>query len=165
MGAAGLPCLNLGNKENGMFQGGRSWPPFGEGKNGHKSFRQARICYFRDKCVVFARNCKFASWIHYDMQYIPYLIVHFLPKKHCFWPQKPFSWPKSSKKCVNHDDNFDKKAYMLGLKMFVQIQTFRWWPFVPSHNFCHPASMYFNQCHSFFRTPDKVWWASSCLGW
>ena len=28
---------------------------------------------------------------------------------------------------------------MLGLKNFVGIQTFRWRPFVPSHNFCHPA--------------------------
>ena len=25
---------------------------FGEGKNGHKIFRQTRIYYFRDKCVV-----------------------------------------------------------------------------------------------------------------
>lgn len=30
-------------------QGGRSWQPFNEGKNGHQSFRQSRICYFRDK--------------------------------------------------------------------------------------------------------------------
>ena len=43
------------------FQGGRSWQPFGEGKNGQKPFRQACICYFRDKCVVFARSCKFAN--------------------------------------------------------------------------------------------------------
>ena len=42
-------------------QGGRSWQPFGEGKNGHANFRQARICYFRDKCVVFARNLKFSN--------------------------------------------------------------------------------------------------------
>ena len=37
-------------------QGGRSWQPFCEDKNGHKNFRQARISYFR---AVFARNCKF----------------------------------------------------------------------------------------------------------
>ena len=43
------------------IQGGRSWQLFGEGKNGHKSFRQARLCYFRDKCVVFERNRKFAN--------------------------------------------------------------------------------------------------------
>ena len=36
-------------------QGGRSWQPFGEGH----------------KCVVFARNCKFANLIQYNMQYIP----------------------------------------------------------------------------------------------
>ena len=39
-------------------QGGRSWQPFGERKNAHKSFRQARIYYFRDKCVVFVHDCK-----------------------------------------------------------------------------------------------------------
>ena len=43
-------------------QGGRSWQPFGEGKNGHKNFRQARIFFFFcNKCVVFACNCKFNS--------------------------------------------------------------------------------------------------------
>ena len=52
------------------MQGGRSWQPFGEGKNGHKSFRQARICYFCEKCVVFACNCKFANSIQYNMQYV-----------------------------------------------------------------------------------------------
>ena len=45
-----------------MMQGGRSWQPLGEGNNSHQSFRQAYICYFRDKCVVFARkdtrNCQ-----------------------------------------------------------------------------------------------------------
>ena len=37
-------------------QGGNSWQPFGEGKNDHKKIRQARDFYFRDKCLVFARN-------------------------------------------------------------------------------------------------------------
>ena len=63
-------------------QGGRSWQPFGEGKNGHENFRQAHIYYFRDKCVTFARICKFAHSNQYNMQYI-HVIVHFLPKKHC----------------------------------------------------------------------------------
>ena len=35
--------------------------PFVGGKNGHESFRQARIYNFCDKCVVFARNRKFAN--------------------------------------------------------------------------------------------------------
>ena len=47
-------------KRRRITQGGRSWQPFGETKNGH-NFRQARIYYFRDKSVVFARNCKFAN--------------------------------------------------------------------------------------------------------
>ena len=57
-------------------QGGRTWQPFVGGKNGHENFRQGRIYNFRDKCVVFARNCKFANLIQYDI---------------C---------PKTSKKCV-----------------------------------------------------------------
>ena len=42
-------------------QGGRTWQAFGGGKNGQETFRQARIYNFRDKCVVFARNRKFAN--------------------------------------------------------------------------------------------------------
>ena len=38
-----------------------TWQPFVGGKNGHENFRQARIYNFRDKCVVFARNHKFAK--------------------------------------------------------------------------------------------------------
>ena len=53
-------------------QGGRSWQPFGEGINAHQNFRQPRICYFREKCVVFARNRNFANLILYNMQYVPY---------------------------------------------------------------------------------------------
>ena len=49
-------------------QGGRTWQPFGERKNRHKSFCQPRICYFRDKCVVFARNRKFVNLTQYNMQ-------------------------------------------------------------------------------------------------
>ena len=66
-------------------QGGRSWQPFGEGKNGQKNFRQSSIYFFCDKCIVFARNYKFANLTQYNLQYLP--IMHFLPKKHCFWPK------------------------------------------------------------------------------
>ena len=55
-----------------MNAGGRSWQHFGEGRKDHKNFHQARVYYFRDKCVVFARNCKFAHLTQYDMQFIPY---------------------------------------------------------------------------------------------
>ena len=44
-----------------LSQGGRTWQAFGGGKNGHETFRQARIYNFRDKCVVFARNLKFSN--------------------------------------------------------------------------------------------------------
>ena len=36
-----------------------------------KGLRQAHICYFRDKCVVFARNCKCENLIQCDVQYTP----------------------------------------------------------------------------------------------
>ena len=48
-------------KINGTNQGDRTWQPFVGGKNGHENFRQARFYKFRDKCVVFARNRKFAN--------------------------------------------------------------------------------------------------------
>ena len=45
-----------------MYQAGcRTWQPFVRGKNGHENFRQAHIYNFFDKCVVFARNRKFAN--------------------------------------------------------------------------------------------------------
>ena len=42
-------------------QGGRTWQPFVGRKNGNENFRQACICNFLVKCVVFARNRKFAK--------------------------------------------------------------------------------------------------------
>ena len=44
-----------------LIQGGRTWQAFGGAKNGHETFRQARIYNFRNKCVVFARNLKFSN--------------------------------------------------------------------------------------------------------
>ena len=51
-------------------QGGRSWQPFGKGKNGHKNFHQASIYYFCVKCVFFVRKCKLANLIQCNMRYI-----------------------------------------------------------------------------------------------
>ena len=42
-------------------QGGRTWQPFVGSKNGNENFHQERIYNFRVKCVVFARNRKFAK--------------------------------------------------------------------------------------------------------
>ena len=44
-----------------LRQGGRSWQLFVEGKIGRDNFRQVRVYYFHNKCVVFARNRKFAN--------------------------------------------------------------------------------------------------------
>ena len=49
------------NLSVGDMQGGRTWQPFVGSKNGNENFRQARIYNFRVKCVVFARNRKFAK--------------------------------------------------------------------------------------------------------
>ena len=79
--------------------------------------------------------CKFNS---YDMQYIQWSSALLL-KKHCVWPKSPFlgqSLPKSVWIATNL--NIAIKKRMLGLQIFVQIQTFRRRPFKPSHNFCHP---------------------------
>ena len=56
-------------KEVYFLQGGRSW---------HTKFRQAPICYFRDKCLDFAHNCKFANLI----QYKNYLFKDFVREQH-----------------------------------------------------------------------------------
>ena len=62
-------------QEFGLVQGGRSW----QGKNGHKSFCLAYICYFRDKCVVFARNCKFANLIENSENIQQFMSDLFIP--------------------------------------------------------------------------------------
>ena len=64
---------------------------FRRGKNGHENFRQARIYNFRDKCVVFARNRKFANLTQYNVQYIP------CPRNTIFDPKGTFL-PKDSQK-------------------------------------------------------------------
>ena len=67
-----LTCSELRQHQTNIMtkQGGRTWQPFVGGKNGHENFRQVRIYTFPDKCVVFARNCKFANLTQYNMQYI-----------------------------------------------------------------------------------------------
>ena len=51
-------------------QGGRTWQPIVGSKNCNENFRQTRIYNFRVKCVVFARNRKFAKLTRWNMQYI-----------------------------------------------------------------------------------------------
>ena len=53
-------------------------------------------CYFRDKCVVFACNFKFANIIQYNMQYIPcnnpilaQETLFLTPQKNTFFAQCP----------------------------------------------------------------------------
>ena len=80
-------------------QGGRTWQPFVGSKNGNENFRQARIYNFRVKCVVFARNRKFAKLTQWNMQYIPCnsaLLAQeilFLTQKGTFFAQRS---PKSA---------------------------------------------------------------------
>ena len=75
--AKGLKSLYDGNKQTicvicvlptlysfGLIshaRGGRTWQPLVGSNNGNENFRQARIYNFHVKCVVFARNRKFAK--------------------------------------------------------------------------------------------------------
>ena len=69
---------SLYNDTRGLNQPGwQKLAALGEGINDHKKFRQARVHYFDDKCVVFARNCKFAHLTQYNMQYTPYISALF----------------------------------------------------------------------------------------
>ena len=62
--------FNTGWQKLAAFRRGQKWP---------QNFCQAPICYFRDKCSVLARNCKFANFICN----IYHVILHFLPDKDC----------------------------------------------------------------------------------
>ena len=59
------------------------------------SITKTRIYSFRNKCVVFARNCKFAKLTKYNMQYLPWNNA-FLA--HYFWPKKVLFMPKDFQK-------------------------------------------------------------------
>ena len=91
--------MSLGCNSVRIAQGSRSWQPFGEGKNGHRNFRQVRIYYFRDKYVVFARNRKFANLTQYDMQYLPCNSA-FLAQERLFLTKKAPFCPKISKNTI-----------------------------------------------------------------
>ena len=91
-------------KEWGKFiynrcQGGRTWQPFVGGKSGHENSCQTRTYNFRDKCVVFVGNRKFANLTQLNMQYIPCnsaLLAQetlFLTKRGTFFAQRS---PKSA---------------------------------------------------------------------
>ena len=68
------------------FQREQKWP---------QNFCQERICYFGDKCVAFAYNCKVTNFIQYNMQYIQCNRA-LLAQKHCIWPPKKFLGLKAS---------------------------------------------------------------------
>ena len=55
------------------------------------------VFYFRNKCVVFARNCKFAHLTQCNMQYIPYISALFAQTTF-FLTQKALFLPKDFKK-------------------------------------------------------------------
>ena len=76
-----------GRQKLATFWWAQKWP---------QNFRQACICYFRDKFVVFPHNCKF---IQYNMQYIP-CNTALLAQETLFTQKSTKSLPK---KCVNRD--------------------------------------------------------------
>ena len=84
----------VSEKRNVWYQSGRSWQPFGEGKIGHKSFRQVRVCYANASFLCEIANLQIRFSIICNVYHA---IVHFLPKKHCFWPKKALFLPRISK--------------------------------------------------------------------
>ena len=94
-------------------QGGRTWQPFVGSKNGDANFRQTRIYNFRVKCVVFARNRKFAKLNQWNMQYIPCNSA-LLAQETQFFTQKDTFLPKDLQKVrkSRHILIRDKIAYV-----------------------------------------------------
>ena len=103
------------------FQGGQKLATFGKGKNNHKNFGQGRIYYFRDKWLVFERNCIVANLNQYNMRYMSCNSTHlaqetlFLTLENIFLPKDFQNVRKSQKILISR---------ILGLKIFVRIQIF-----------------------------------------
>ena len=103
-------------------------------------FLVRRVYYFRDKYVVFTRNCKFAHLIQCNMQYIPCNSALLTQGTLFLTPKKHFHRPETSRNCVNRDiSQYHDKIRLFGLKIFVWVRTFMWRPFAHSCNFSHPA--------------------------
>jgi len=78
-------------------QGGRSWQPFSDSNNCQTNFRLSRVRYFRDKCIVFAHNCKLTNLIQCIMQDISCNSALHEQKKHCCCPKNIFSAQNNQK--------------------------------------------------------------------
>ena len=86
-----------------LLTGWQNLAAFRRGQNGHENFRQTRTYNFRDKCVVFVGNRKFANLTQLNMQYIPCNSA-LLAQEPLFLPKKTLFMPKDlQKKCVNRD--------------------------------------------------------------
>ena len=77
-------------------QGGRSWQPFREGKDGHKNFLQARIYYFREG-PSFLRVLAILQIQLSIICNVYHVIVHFLPKNTIFDQNSTFFHKVSQK--------------------------------------------------------------------
>ena len=117
-----------------------------------QTFRQAHICYFRDKFLVFARNCKLANLTQYNLQYPP-CNAAFLVQETLFLTQTNTFLPKDFQKVRKSRQILISPQNMLGLKIFVGVQTFRRRPFLPSHNFCHPGHISSKSSESLIHRP------------
>ena len=84
-------------KSNNRQQGGRTWQTFVGSKNGNENFRQALIYNFRDKCVVFAGNRKFANLTQLNMQCIPCKIALLAQEILCLTQKGTFFAQRSPK--------------------------------------------------------------------
>ena len=80
-----------------LLTGWQNLAAFRRGQNGHENFRQTRTYNFRDKCVVFVGNRKFANLTQLNMQYIPCNSA-LLAQETLFLTQKPLYSPKDLQK-------------------------------------------------------------------
>ena len=96
---------------------------FRRGKKRPQKFRRARICYFRDKCIVFARKCKIANLVQYTMQYIPWNSAS-LAQETLFLNQRSTFLAKSFPKSKLRQILISRQNSVLGPKIFLWVQTF-----------------------------------------
>ena len=90
-------------------QGGSSWQPFGEGKNGHhKNFRQARIYYFRE-VPSFLRLFAILQIQLSIICNVYHVNLHFLPKNTIFDPKKTLFCPFPLSAWIATNLNLGKK--------------------------------------------------------
>ena len=83
--------------------------PSSGANNGNENFRQARIYNFRVKCVIFARNRKFAKLTQWNMQYTPCNSA-LLAQETLFFTQKDIFFARATSATLSWTDRKQKRG-------------------------------------------------------